>query len=124
MNNVSTVIFDTIDRDELVKFRQFECPIAKFGSLVYGKYKLRILWELIDGAKRNSEIHRALKNAWQCDIPAKTLSRELKDLQAKGLIYRNDYQQVPPKVDYGLTPFGVGIIPVMNAICDWDKGLS
>ena len=105
-------------------YSHLECPIARFSYLVQGKYKLRILWELKDEARRNSELLRALKVALQQEIQPKTLSRELRDLESKNLIARRDYHKVPPRVDYSLTEFGQSFIPVMLAICKWQESLA
>jgi DNA-binding HxlR family transcriptional regulator len=100
------------------------CPIHEFQPLVSGKYKLRIVWDLRDGALRYNEIRRGLLrgNVSASEIAARVLSRELKMLTEMGVIRRIDYLQVPPKVEYELTPSGSSLIPIIAAIHDWSIG--
>src|ERR1700755_393948 len=84
------------------------CPVLAFQKMVSGKYKVRILWDLKDGARRYGEIRSGLLRgaAGSTEIAPRVLSRELKALAAFGLIQRKDYGTVPPKVEYRLTPAG------------------
>ncbi len=52
-------------------------------------------------------------------ISYKTLSVTLKDLEADGLVHREEYPQIPPKVEYSLTEKGKSLIPILNAMCKW-----
>jgi DNA-binding HxlR family transcriptional regulator len=97
------------------------CPVAAFQKMISGKYKLRIVWDLKDGARRYGEIRSGLlrgSHATQ-EIAPRVLSRELKALTASGLIDRKDYGVVPPKVEYRLTGKGRSFVPVIAAIRDW-----
>jgi DNA-binding HxlR family transcriptional regulator len=97
------------------------CPVAAFQKMISGKYKLRIVWDLKDGARRYGEIRSGLlrgSHATQ-EIAPRVLSRELKALTASGLIDRKDYGVVPPKVEYRLTSKGRSFVPVIAAIRDW-----
>jgi len=84
------------------------CPVAAFQKMITGKYKLRIVWDLKDGALRYSEIRSGLLRGADGtkEIAPRVLSRELKALTASGLIDRKDFGEVPPKVEYRLTPWG------------------
>jgi DNA-binding HxlR family transcriptional regulator len=97
------------------------CPVAAFQKMISGKYKLRILWDLKDGAQRYGEIRSGLLRgtAESQEIAPRVLSRELKALAQLGLIARKDYGLVPPKVEYRLTRTGESFIPVIAAIRDW-----
>ena len=97
------------------------CPVAAFQKMISGKYKLRIVWDLKDGARRYSEIRSGLLRgaAPSREIAPRVLSRELKALTAMGLIDRKDYGVVPPKVEYRLTRKGKSFVPVIAAIRDW-----
>ena len=92
-----------------------------FQKMVSGKYKIRILWDLKDGARRYGEIRSGLPRgaAGSAEIAPRVLSRELKALVGSGLIVRTDYGTVPPKVDYRLTPKGRSFVPVIDAIRRW-----
>ena len=97
------------------------CPVLAFQKMVSGKYKIRILWDLKDGARRYGEIRNGLLRgaAGSAEIAPRVLSRELKALADSGLIARKDYGTVPPKVDYRLTPKGKSFVPVIDAIRRW-----
>jgi DNA-binding HxlR family transcriptional regulator len=75
------------------------CPVAAFQKMVSGKYKLRIVWDLQDGAKRYGEIRTGLLRGsdGSSEIAPRVLSRELKALTESGLIDRRDYGVVPPR---------------------------
>jgi DNA-binding HxlR family transcriptional regulator len=89
--------------------------------MVTGKYKLRILWDLKDGALRYGEIKKSLHVGISdgTEIAARVLSRELKALAGMGLIHRKDFSVVPPKVEYTLTPAGQSLIPVISKMHEW-----
>ena len=97
------------------------CPVAAFQKMISGKYKLRIVWDLKDGARRYSEIRSGLLrgSAETREVAPRVLSRELKALTQTGLIDRKDYGVVPPKVEYRLTPKGRSFVPVIAAIRKW-----
>jgi DNA-binding HxlR family transcriptional regulator len=84
-------------------------------SLIGGKWKMHILfWLSLKGVLRYSELKRALGK-----ITHKMLSDQLKELEQDGLILRNEYPQVPPKVEYSLTETGESLMPVLHGICNW-----
>src|SRR5450432_4028644 len=97
------------------------CPVAAFQKMISGKYKLRIVWDLKDGALRYSEIRSGLLTGADgtSEIAPRVLSRELKALAESGLIDRKDFGVVPPKVEYRLTAKGKSFVPVIAAIRDW-----
>jgi DNA-binding HxlR family transcriptional regulator len=99
------------------------CPVASFQKMIAGKYKLRIVWDLRDGPLRYNEIRSGLLRgaAGSGVIAPRVLSRELKALTQSGLIVRKDYGQVPPKVDYRLTPKGRSFVPVIAKIREWGE---
>lgn len=84
-------------------------------SLIQGKYKMFILYALM-GYKvvRFNELKKYLKT-----ISYKTLSANLKELEADGLVHREEYPQIPPKVEYSLTERGRSLIPILDSMCEW-----
>jgi DNA-binding HxlR family transcriptional regulator len=94
---------------------RFECPVYGFQEMMNGKYKLRIIWTLQEGPRRYGEIKKGLLRdiSGGQEIAPRVLSRELKTLAAFGLIQRHDYQVVPPKVEYTLTPVGQKLVPII-----------
>jgi len=96
------------------------CPAVGFSQIVGGKYKLRILWVLIQKPYRYGEIRTSLlKGTLGKPVTPRVLSRELKELQLRGLIHRKQYNVVPPKVEYSLTDWGRELQPVLQAIVEW-----
>jgi DNA-binding HxlR family transcriptional regulator len=84
-------------------------------SLISGKYKPVILYCLMEYEPvRFNEMQRYLKH-----VTDKTLSRNLKELEADGLISRTVYPQIPPKVEYRLTGRGHSLMEVLDKLCDW-----
>src|SRR5215510_11839740 len=102
---------------------QFGCPVYGFQEMINGKYKLRIIWALQDGPRRYGEIKKGLLRdiSGSQEIAPRVLSRELKTLAAFGLIERYDYQVVPPKVEYSLTPMGRSLLPLVEQIIVWGR---
>jgi DNA-binding HxlR family transcriptional regulator len=102
---------------------RFECPVDGFQQMINGKYKLRILWTLKDGPRRYGEIKKGLLRdiSGSQEIAPRVLSRELKTLAAFGLVNRVDFQLVPPKVEYSLTPDGESLMPVIAPMIAWGK---
>ena len=86
-------------------------------SLIQGKYKMAILYTLMEfRVVRFNEMRRYLGG-----ISFKTLSATLKELEADGLVHREEYPQVPPKVEYSLTERGQSLIPMLDQLCDWGE---
>ena len=97
------------------------CPVVAFQKMISGKYKLRIVWDLKDGPRRYGEIRTGLLRGSDgtSEIAPRVLSRELKALTEQGLIDREDFGVVPPKVEYRLTRKGKCFVPVIAAIRNW-----
>ncbi|HEV2579704.1 MAG TPA: helix-turn-helix domain-containing protein [Ktedonobacteraceae bacterium] len=108
---------------DILERPRFECPVDGFQQMINGKYKLRILWALKLGPRRYGEIKKGLLRdiSGSQEIAPRVLSRELKTLAAYGLIERTDYQVVPPKVEYALTPLGRSLLPLMAQIAEWGR---
>ena len=84
-------------------------------SLINGKYKMTILYTLMEfGVVRFNEMQRYIGG-----ISYKTLSATLKQLEADQLVHREEYPQIPPKVEYSLTERGRSLIPILDAMCAW-----
>ncbi len=96
------------------------CPLIAFDQIAGGKYKLRALWVLGRGVSRYGEIRRSLVVACQGKaVTPRILSRELKELAARGLVERTEWPGVPPKVEYALTDLGRSLLPIIDEIIRW-----
>ena len=84
-------------------------------SLISGKYKMTILYTLMEfGVVRFNEMKKYIGG-----ISYKTLSVNLKELEADQLVHREEYPQIPPKVENTLTERGRTLIPILDSMCDW-----
>lgn len=86
-------------------------------SLISGKYKMTILYVLAEfGVVRFNELKRYIDG-----ISYKTLSAALKELEEDRLVHREEYPQIPPKVEYSLTERGKSLIPILESLCRWGE---
>ena len=84
-------------------------------SLINGKYKMTILYTLMEfGVVRFNEMKKYIGG-----ISYKTLSSTLKELEADQLVHREEYPQIPPKVEYSLTDRGKSLMPILDQMCQW-----
>lgn len=95
--------------------KSYPCLVSVAMNLIGGKYKAVILYHLQDGKKRFGELHAQVHGVTEA-----ILSRELKQLEKSGLITRRSFGTKPPlKVEYALTDFGKGCLPVIEVITAW-----
>lgn len=90
------------------------CPVSTTISLIGGKYKSLILWHLTGKTLRYSELKTLVDQA-----TPKMLTQQLRELEENGLIHREVYPVVPPKVEYSLTDLGKSLFPILSAMYDW-----
>jgi DNA-binding HxlR family transcriptional regulator len=91
-----------------------QCPAERTLDVIGGRWKVLILWQLFQGQRRFSELFRALDG-----ITQKMLTQQLRELEKDGIVHRQVYPQIPPKVEYSLTPLGESLRPVVDAMCEW-----
>ena len=96
---------------------QYQCSMELTLDLIGGKWKALILWHLGENTLRFSELKRTLPK-----ITQKMLTQQLRELEGSGLVNRYIYTQIPPKVEYSLTPAGKSLLPILETLCQW--GLS
>lgn len=90
------------------------CGLDLIGEVLYGKWKIRLLWFINEGYKRPSELQRKIP-----DASRRVLSMQLKELEEHELIAKKIFPVVPPKVEYSLTSFGKTLMPVIAALGQW-----
>jgi len=98
----------------IVNEKEFLCPVAVTNDVFNDKWKLAIVWHLLEGSKRYKELHEIVS-----EVTQKTLTVKLKELEQKKLIKREVFAVVPPKVVYSLTPIGEDLRDVLNAMHSW-----
>jgi len=95
------------------------CSVERALNLIDGKWKIVILHKLLRGTLRFNEIRRRIPAVTQ-----RMLTRQLRELEADGLLIRTVYAQVPPRVDYSLSARGRSLEPVILALKEWgDRNL-
>jgi DNA-binding HxlR family transcriptional regulator len=90
------------------------CGLDLIGEVLYGKWKIRLLWFINEGYLRPSELQRKIPDATR-----RVLNIQLKELEEHELITKTIYPVVPPKVEFALTDFGKTIIPVIATLGKW-----
>ncbi len=97
-----------------MKKRATKCPAETTLSVIGGRWKTLILWQLFQGTRRFSELYRAMDG-----ITQKMLAQQLREMEKDGIVNRRIFAQVPPRVEYSLTPMGRSLKPVVDAMCKW-----
>lgn len=92
------------------------CPVETTLDVIGGKWKGIILYHLIDGKKRFNEF-RKLYPA----ITQRMLTLQLRELEKDGIVHREIYKEIPPKVEYSLTEFGRSLEPIILLMKDWGE---
>ncbi|QBD76150.1 transcriptional regulator [Ktedonosporobacter rubrisoli] len=93
---------------------QYNCPVEATLDVIGGKWKAIILYKLLDGPLRFSDLRRYLPA-----ITQRMLTLQLRELEIDGIIHREIYKQIPPKVEYSLTDFGKTLEPILLAMLSW-----
>ncbi|QMW04665.1 winged helix-turn-helix transcriptional regulator [Spirosoma foliorum] len=93
-----------------------ECPITATIDVIGGKWKPPIIWLLLKGPMRFGELHKTIPG-----MALKVLSRQLKELEADGIVVRRAYPEVPPRVEYSLSEKGETLRAVMFMLSDWSR---
>lgn len=91
-----------------------ECMVEAATEVLGGKWKLVILRHLLTGTKRFGELRRTIP-----DVTARMLTRQLRELEADGLVQRTVYAQVPPKVEYSVTEIGASLQEITDRLEQW-----
>ena len=90
------------------------CPVETTLLLIGNKWKVLILRDLLDGTKRFGELKRSIGSVSQ-----KVLTQQLRAMESDGLVHREVYAEVPPRVEYSLTELGESLKPILDAMMDW-----
>lgn len=96
--------------------RCYNCPMTAAIDVMGGKWKPLILYHLCKKTRRFGELRKLIPNSTQ-----QTLTLQLRELEADGIIHREVYKEVPPKVEYSLTDFGRTLEPIMLMMNEWGK---
>ncbi|MBI5251974.1 MAG: helix-turn-helix transcriptional regulator [Desulfomonile tiedjei] len=92
------------------------CPVTNTMAVIGGKWKPIIMWIIRDRSRRFGEIRKLILG-----ITQKMLTQQLRELENDGIIHREVYPVVPPKVEYSLTELGRTLTPILEAMAEWGK---
>ena len=93
-----------------------DCPVDATLAIIGGKWKALILYHLRDGPRRFGELRRLIPGVTQ-----RMITQHLRELEADGIIHREVFAVVPPRVDYSLTGTGRSLIPILEAMAAWGE---
>ncbi|WP_460912846.1 winged helix-turn-helix transcriptional regulator [Spirosoma areae] len=94
----------------------YTCPLTAAVDKIGGRWKPIILFYLSTGSRRFGQLAATVPM-----ISKKVLSQQLKELAADGLISREQFNEMPLRVEYSLTDFGKSVLPILNSICEWGQ---
>lgn len=91
-----------------------DCPVLTAIKIIGGKWKIPVLYTLRNGTMRFNELQKSLPGVTQ-----KMLTQQLRELEKDGLVHRQVYAQVPPRVEYSITPLARKLEPILCSLCEW-----
>ncbi len=98
----------------LINDKEYKCSVSVTLDIFNDRWKLAIIWHLLDGNKRFKELHEEIS-----EITQKTLTVKLKELEEKNIIIREVFAEVPPKVVYSLSDAGNRLRPILDEMYKW-----
>jgi DNA-binding HxlR family transcriptional regulator len=94
----------------------FQCPVTATMSILSGKWKPIILWRIQNGVNRFGELKKQIPG-----ITQKMLTQQLRELEQDRILDRKVFAQVPPRVEYSFSEYGLSLQPVLQALCKWGE---
>jgi DNA-binding HxlR family transcriptional regulator len=114
MMRKETVIDECLMCSQPMEMKKQICAVCITQKIVRGKWKLVIIWLLRDSKKRFSELQKSMPQ-----IKQSYLTHQLRELETDGLVNREVYNVIPPKVEYSLTQRGINFLSVMDSMNNW-----
>lgn len=99
---------------EMEKIQNSDCPVTYCMSKIGGKWKPILIYLIRKGANRFGMLEKGIEG-----ITKQMLTKQLRELEADGILERKIYPVIPPKVEYFFTPYGESLFPVIDAMSDW-----
>jgi DNA-binding HxlR family transcriptional regulator len=94
--------------------KDVSCPVEVTLEVIAGRWKVMIIHQLLEGTKRFNQLQRELSG-----ITHRTLAKQLREMEENGLIERWDYKEIPPRVEYRLSPLGLTLKDILWAMHVW-----
>ncbi len=98
---------------------RYRCPVEVTVDVAGGKWKPIIIYRLLSGTKRFGELRRIIG-----EVSQRSLTMQLRQLELDGIVDRQVFAEVPPRVEYSLTPFGQTLAPVLIAMKEWGEAFA
>lgn len=95
------------------------CPMIHAMNIIGNKWTSIIVYMLHDRTLRFGELAVRIEK-----ISRKVLTDQLKEMESNGIVYRKSYAEIPPRVEYSLTPKGERLVPILNQLCEWGKEIA
>ena len=110
-------IFEVADMNDVKAKKELPaCPVETTLTLIGDKWKVLILRDLLPGTKRFGELKKSVGNVSQ-----KVLTVQLRAMEESGLVHREVYAEVPPRVEYSLTELGMSLKPILDSMWAWGE---
>ena len=90
------------------------CPVEATLAIIAGRWKVMIIHQLLEGTKRFNQLQRELSG-----ITHRTLAKQLREMETSGLVQRRDFREIPPRVEYSLSPLGMTLKDILRAMHVW-----
>jgi DNA-binding HxlR family transcriptional regulator len=94
--------------------KKVSCPVEVTLGVIAGRWKVMIIHQLLEGTKRFNQLHRELAG-----VTHRTLAKQLREMEETGLVERRDYKEIPPRVEYRLSPLGLTLKDILMAMHVW-----
>ncbi len=95
-----------------------ECPVSRCMRIIGGKWKIIILYALRNGTNRFGTLQKSIE-----DISKQMLTTQLRELEKDGIISREIFPEIPPRVEYTITPLGKTLFPIIEAMDKWGRSV-
>ena len=109
----------TLPDFDLDCFNLYDCPVTATMDVIGGKWKAMILFLIHKGVNRFGKLSGLLEG-----VSKRTLTKQLRDLEADGVLHREVFAEVPPRVEYSLTAKGLTLLPVLKVLYEWGDGVK
>ena len=92
------------------------CPVETSLGVISGKWKVMIIYYLLQGTRRFNQLQRELGG-----ISHRTLTKQLREMESQGIVLREDYGEIPPRVEYSLSPLGASLKNILLEMHEWGE---